>query len=65
MIRYIGTARPPAQIRDPLIAYGGDARTLRPREQRAWDLAEAMLDSDGFSPDALVSDVDEGWSGSA
>ena len=50
-------------IIEALVAYGGDARTLRPREQRAWDLAEAMLDSDGLSPDALVSDVDEEWSG--
>ena len=50
-------------IIEALIAYGGDARTLRPREQRAWDLAEAMLDGEGLSPDALVSDIDEEWSG--
>ena len=50
-------------IIEALVAYGGDARTLRPREQRAWDLAEVMLDSDGFSSDALVSQIDEDWSG--
>lgn len=50
-------------IIEALIAYGGDARTLRPREQRAWELAEAMSDSDGLSLDALISDIDEGWSG--
>ena len=50
-------------IIEALVAYGGDARTLTPREQRAWELAEAMLDSDGLSRDALVSDIDEKWSG--
>ena len=50
-------------IIEALIAYGGDARTLKPREQRAWELAEAMLDSDGLSPATLVSDIDEEWSG--
>lgn len=50
-------------IIEALVAYGGDARTFRPREQRAWELAEGMLDGDGLSPDALVSDIDEEWSG--
>ena len=50
-------------IIEALVAYGGDARILSPREQRAWELAEAMLDSDDLSPGALISDVDEGWSG--
>ena len=50
-------------IIEALVAYGGDARTLRPREQRAWELVEGMLDGDGLSRDAPVSDVDEEWSG--
>lgn len=49
-------------IIEALVAYGGDAHTLIPREQRAWDLAEAMLDSDDLSSNALISDIDEGWS---
>ena len=50
-------------ITEALVAYGGDARNLSPREQRAWELAEAMLDSDELSPDALISDIDEEWLG--
>lgn len=50
-------------ITEALVAYGGDARALKPREQRAWELAETMLDSDGLSPDMLISDIDSEWSG--
>jgi Cdc6-like AAA superfamily ATPase len=46
-------------IIEALVAYGGDARTLRPRERRAWELAEKMLDGEGLPADVLVSDVDE------
>ena len=52
-------------IIEALVAYGGDARSLRPREQRAWELAERMLDGEDLSTDALVSDIDEEWSGPA
>ena len=52
-------------IIEALVAYGGDARDLRPREHRAWELAERMMDGDGISRDALVRDVDEEWSGPA
>jgi hypothetical protein len=50
-------------IIEALVAYGGDARALNPRERRAWELAESMLDGDDLSADALVSDVDTEWSG--
>ena len=50
-------------IIEALVVYGGDARNLRPRERRAWELAEKMLDDEGLPTDVLVSDVDEEWSG--
>lgn len=50
-------------IIEALIAYGGDARTLTPRECRAWDLANGMLASQGLSPNALVDQIDDRWTG--
>ena len=50
-------------IAEALIAFAGDARDQTPRERRARELADALLDEAGIPHGALVTQVDEGWLG--
>ena len=50
-------------IIEALVAYGDDAHGLAPRERRAWELVEQMLDSEDLSPGVLIGQIDEEWSG--
>ena len=50
-------------IAESLVAYAGDHRDITAREARAWNLAEEIVSSQGLSMDALVSQIDEEWSG--
>ena len=50
-------------IAESLVAYAGDYRDITARETRAWNLAEKIVSSQGLSMDALVSQIDEEWSG--
>ena len=50
-------------VAEALITFAGDARDQTPRERRAWDLADALLDEAGIPHEALVTQIDEKWSG--
>ncbi|RJT08035.1 hypothetical protein D3261_01485 [Halococcus sp. IIIV-5B] len=50
-------------IAEALVAFAGDARTLSPRERRAWDLADGLLAETDVPHEALATQIDEEWSG--
>ena len=50
-------------VAEALIAFAGDARSETSRERRAWELADALLEENGVEREALVTQIDEMWSG--
>ena len=48
---------------EALIAFAGDARDRTLRQQRAWDLANELLADADIPKEALLTQVDEEWSG--
>lgn len=48
---------------EAFVRYAGDHRDITAREERAWELAEGLVATQGLSMEALVSQIDEEWSG--
>lgn len=49
-------------LTEALITFAGDARYLTTREQRAWTLADGLLETADISLEALLTQIDEEWS---
>ena len=48
-------------IAEALVRFAGDPRNLDAREERAWELAEAIITKEGLSFDEFVFQIDDAW----
>jgi hypothetical protein len=48
-------------IAEALVRFAGDPRDLSAREERAWELAEAITAEEGLSFDEFVFQIDDTW----
>ena len=48
-------------IAEALVRFAGDPREPDTREERAWELAEAITAEEGLSFDEFVFQIDDGW----
>jgi hypothetical protein len=50
-------------IAEALVRFAGDPRDLDAREERAWELAEAITAEEGLSFGEFVFQIDDAWQG--
>jgi len=51
-------------VAEALIAWAGNPREIYdPREERAYELAEAIAAEEGLAPSEALQQVDDDWSG--
>ena len=48
-------------IAEALVRFAGDPRDLDAREERAWELAEAIITEEGLSFGEFVFQIDDAW----
>lgn len=48
-------------IAEALVYFAGDPRDLDAREERAWELAEAIISEEGLVFAEFVFQIDDGW----
>lgn len=48
-------------IAEALVRFAGDPRDLDGREERAWELAEAITADEGLVFTEFVFQIDDGW----